>query len=117
MSKERVPGPPALYLKKVDSAGHPSSARRASFERPQASAIFRNVRIAGPDIWRRTLGSLRLSGGTVEREKGSRRADSISGVYAPDREKYGNLPRSDSLGDAGGAGGIKLGKNARRRTG
>src|SRR5215470_2654202 len=64
ISKESAPGSPPLYLKKVDSGGHPSNPRCSSFERLQAWATLKNVRIAGPDIWRRTAGSRRRSSGT-----------------------------------------------------
>src|SRR5579885_2165924 len=64
MSKDSVPGSPPLYLKKVDSGGQPNNPRCSSLLKFQACATLKNVRIAGPDIRRRTAGSRRPSSET-----------------------------------------------------
>src|SRR3954451_20867580 len=90
VSNDSAPKSPALYLWKVEAAGHPSSARCSWTVSSQAAAMLKKVRSAGPESLRRTDGSGRTPSA----------GDSIYGYHSI----YMDITRESRITEAGRTG-------------
>src|SRR6478735_8075436 len=98
VSKVRAPWSPALYLWKVEAAGHPSRARCSCTVSCQAAAMLKNVRRAGADSRRRTSGS-----GLTSIGSGADVARAAARRFAPCISIYGHYSTFVDSKDVGGA--------------